>query len=374
MPGVSLGITLPTVGATVGPDYATQVNAAIQALVDDVEAKIVPSEIVINEDLSFRYQGVSYSATDLKRVGLNAQGVVLTAGSINSLYSLNGELYFQDGSGNDVAMTSSGNVAGAAGNIGTSGSPAYATSGVEVLWVGGDLEYRLKSGSGANDFADAVLAQVDFHNGSVSTTMGRASGGSSYTLTWPNAGPSADDLATFDGSGNVTFGKTLGGNYSVTGTLGVGGKLTLSADDAHGDRVLILHQYAGIGFTTAGGIYDGYAIDGSFDMEGYFLFGAAGYPLAFPIPLKVGDRIKSIDFYFQASGTANRRFALFYGQYAGRTTVDEDVQSYAAGNHAHTLTVTTPTAITAGNGWWTQFRAGNTNDLISHIEVTYDRP
>jgi hypothetical protein len=116
MPGVSLGITLPTVGVTAGPTYATQINTAIQTIIDDVEAKIVPGEINFNADVDINSQVI----LDIDSMKLDTQTAALSgAGNARRVNSAGGELWWCDGSGVAVKITESGglNVAGAGGGF-----------------------------------------------------------------------------------------------------------------------------------------------------------------------------------------------------------------------------------------------------------------
>lgn len=394
MPGNPLSITLPTVGATVGPEFALLINAAIQALIDDIEAKIVPSEISINADLSFRTAGQSYGATNLQRVHFYEESSALATSLINSLHSVAGELTFIDGAGNVVPMTSSGAVAGAAGNITTTGSPAYATSGVEILWSGSDLEYRLKSGSGATAFANLVLAELELRNGANTTTLASAVT-SDYTITFPAAGPSANNLAVFDGSGNISFTDTIPGDKTISGDLDVGGEVTASGgladgttvngtlnatevsvtDFAHGDRKLSVNAIAGVGYasdtsrvshkvTGAPAVYVGYWEATSGSQEFYL-----------PIPLHVGDRIKSVRFLYEGADTSTKNFSIRSAHYSVPTITTEATDN-ATTSTSSTKTVTpgSPISIAENTSYWAVFDAGASGDRCYGIQITYDRP
>lgn len=365
MPGNPLSITIPTVGVTVGPLYATQINVALQVLIDDIEAKITPDEITVNTDLSFRSSGTSYGATNLKRTSYYEQASVLAAGSINSVYSLNGELYWQDGSGNDVALTSAGSVAGAAGNITTTGSPAYATSGVEVLWSGADLEYRFKDGSGSTDFADLVFDNAEFRNGANTMTMGSAVT-TDYDITWPAVGPAANNIIQLDASGNISFSSNLNiATASVTGDLTVGGDLN------HGNKTLTINAIDGQGFAStgasvpmkvSGGVYAGYWEAG----------GLATWTAS--VPLHVGERIVSIKFLYEGTTVATKGFFLRRVHYSAPTiTTEEFTTTTVSTTSTKTITPGTPITILSNYSYFIQFNAAVSGDRLYGAEITYDR-
>ena len=107
--GTSLGLTLPTVGVTVGPTYATQVNTALQSLINILEAKVTPAGLDISSDLSFK-SGVNYSAAlNMERATYENKSSALNAASFPvAIYVANGELYYNDNAGNQVQISNNG--------------------------------------------------------------------------------------------------------------------------------------------------------------------------------------------------------------------------------------------------------------------------
>jgi len=105
-------LSLPTVTVTVGPTWANQVNAAIESIdshdhSSDKGVKITPSGLEINADLDISNQ-VFYN---FKSVKFQEQVSTLSGSTYsNSIYSVNGNLYFTSGSGTAIQITDGGSI------------------------------------------------------------------------------------------------------------------------------------------------------------------------------------------------------------------------------------------------------------------------
>ena len=118
-----MGLILPTVGpgGDAGPTYATLIVDAFTTLDSHNHAtgngaQIGTAGILIDADIGFE----GYNLQGIRGVRLNSQTAVLTAAAdLRMLYSVNGELYFRDGSGNNVPITAAGGInAASIGGIG----------------------------------------------------------------------------------------------------------------------------------------------------------------------------------------------------------------------------------------------------------------
>lgn len=108
----NMNLVLPDVSITAGPQWATLLNAAY-ALIDSHDhtsgkgVQITPAGMNISSDLSF----VQNNATNLRSVRLYPNNTFTpTVNDRTCLYSLGGELYYIDGSGNNVQLTINGTV------------------------------------------------------------------------------------------------------------------------------------------------------------------------------------------------------------------------------------------------------------------------
>ena len=126
-----LNITLPTVSVTLGPEWASEINAAFEVvdLHDHSSGKgvqVPASGLNINDSLSFE----TNKAYNLLQVQLISNNTTLI-GSVNanSVYVKSGDLYFTNSGGNAVQITSGGSVVTSAGALQT----------VEIQGVAGNV-------------------------------------------------------------------------------------------------------------------------------------------------------------------------------------------------------------------------------------------
>ena len=126
-----LGLDLPTVSVTLGPEWATKINDAFEVidLHDHSSGKgvqVPTSGLNINANLDFN----EYKPFDLMATQYKSQASELTGSSnINSVYVKTGDLYYTNNSGVAVQITSGGSVVTSAGAIQT----------VEIQGIVGDV-------------------------------------------------------------------------------------------------------------------------------------------------------------------------------------------------------------------------------------------
>jgi hypothetical protein len=107
-----LSMTLPTVSTTLGPQWATDLNACLEIIdshdhSDGNGAKVTPAGMTINEDLDVGGNHLD----DVKSTRYVSQNAAL-AGSddVNSSYVVNGNLYYNNSAGVAVQVTSGSSV------------------------------------------------------------------------------------------------------------------------------------------------------------------------------------------------------------------------------------------------------------------------
>lgn len=117
-----LNLDLPVVLTTIGPDWATKVNEAFEVIdehdhSDGKGVQIKSAGININADLSFN----DYRLTDVKSVKLQEDLSATLTGAANagSIYQYNNNLYFTNGSGTAIQLTSGGSIVSSPGGIST---------------------------------------------------------------------------------------------------------------------------------------------------------------------------------------------------------------------------------------------------------------
>lgn len=125
-----MNLDLPTVSATLGPEWATDVNAAFTT-VDEHDhtsgkgVQVPSSGLNINANLSFG----DFKPTDLLATQYTSQVSTLTgASNINSVYSVSGDLYFTNGSGTAVQVTTGGSLVAAPATFQTLGYTSINTN------------------------------------------------------------------------------------------------------------------------------------------------------------------------------------------------------------------------------------------------------
>lgn len=126
-----MNLDLPTVSVTLGPEWASDLNAALE-VVDSHDhtsgkgVRIPTAGLNINANLDFN----EFKAYDLFSAQLKSQTVPLTgASNANSVSVSSGNLYFTNGSGTAIQLTSGGAPITTPGQVQT----------LEFLTVNGDL-------------------------------------------------------------------------------------------------------------------------------------------------------------------------------------------------------------------------------------------
>lgn len=95
--------TPPVVGVTLGPLYGTKVNQILNALIAAIQPKLTPAQLNFNQQVTFQNQNlVSIGALNLY------DRTTIDTSAVNSIQAVNGELYFIDGAGNNIQITSGG--------------------------------------------------------------------------------------------------------------------------------------------------------------------------------------------------------------------------------------------------------------------------
>ncbi len=207
--------TIPTVGVTAGPTYAQQINAALEEIRATLDAKVTPAGMDISSNLSFLSGSTYFAAVDLERTNYENKTAGISAATFpRSLYVVSGNLFYNDGSGNAIQLTTGGtvNVSTAGGITGT----GYGTGGVELNWNAGTTQFRFKSGAGTDDYADVVCDDLLLRDGSGNAVSLTAQAmASDYTVTLPAAVPAAQAIVQMTNAGALVASNTMAANQHV---------------------------------------------------------------------------------------------------------------------------------------------------------------
>lgn len=197
--GTYLNLTLPDVGSTLGPTWATTLNNAFIDLDDhdhSTQGKSIPSAALnINADVEFN----NYSPIELKKATFNAQdSLYIPVGIGRSLYSKVNDLYWYDGS-SDIRLTRNGIIYnGSSYNVynSTSTTSNITASSVYNMWA------ILSTGSRTVNLPSASDA-----------------GGGRFYIIKEAAGDAT--TITINASGTDTIdGGTAGGSIAISTTYG----------------------------------------------------------------------------------------------------------------------------------------------------------
>jgi hypothetical protein len=204
----SMGLPIPGVGTTAGPTYASDLDNCLNIIDGHTHnygsgVQITPSGMNINIDLPFN----SNNAVSLRSVRFAPQAAPISGvADIGCLYESGVDLWYNDGLGNQVRITSSGGVVGSPGSITGLVSPASAT------YVPGTQTFVWQSGANTPTNMDA--GSYIFRNLTPSSngiTVSAPTGlSSNYDIVLP-ALPTVNSFVTIDTSGNLGSGIPVNG-------------------------------------------------------------------------------------------------------------------------------------------------------------------
>lgn len=197
----NMGMPVPIVGQDPGPQWAADVNTCLGIIDAHTHSpgsgvQITPDGLNINTDLTFN----SNNQLAIKSSRYTSQASPLGGGAdLDCLYVVQGDLYYNDGAGNQVQITSGGAVAGTPGSISNLVAPASASYNSGT----GTFIWESNTNVAANmDMASITIReQVASANGI--TISSPASLGANYTLTLPAALPASVKFLTVDNAGNI---------------------------------------------------------------------------------------------------------------------------------------------------------------------------
>lgn len=212
-----MNLTVPIVGVETGPTWASDLNTSL-GLIDSHNhssgngVQITPSGLNINSDLSLQSNNLTLS----KSVRFSVQSSALnSAADLACIYSLNGNLYYNNATGTPVQITNGSAVSGTPGSIGNLVSPA------SVNYVSLNSTYVFQSAAntpGTLDAGNVIVRNVSAASyGITLAPPSSIAANSSLVLPIP---PASTSIVTLDSSGNMNANYTLD-NTSITQASGV---------------------------------------------------------------------------------------------------------------------------------------------------------
>lgn len=217
-----MSLPIPVVGVDSGPDYALNIDACL-AILDSHNhssgqgVQITPNGLNINADLPLGNNNL----TSARSLRFMPQGSAISLpADLGCLYEAGVDLYFNDGNGNQIRITQSGNVSGASGTI--TGLPSGTAS---ASYSAGTFTFQSATNTSAVlDFQSAILRNNTAS--SFGITLSAPTLSSNYNLVLPVI-PAQTNVLTLDVSGNIsstTWNAVAQNRTRATGTtVGLGG-------------------------------------------------------------------------------------------------------------------------------------------------------
>lgn len=200
-PTPNMNLPVPVIGVEPGPQWASDVNSCFTAVDQHNHSsgsgvQITPSGINLNADLTLNNNNL----TSIRSSRYTSQGSTLSnPNDLNCTYVSGVDLYYNDGNGNQVRMTQSGNVAGTPGSISNLTSPASASyNSVSETFV-----WQSAANTPANLDAGSVIFRDIVANSNGVTVNPPNPIPSNYSLTLPSL-PASQKFMTLDAAGNMS--------------------------------------------------------------------------------------------------------------------------------------------------------------------------
>lgn len=188
----NMNLTLPVVSQTPGPTWASEINddlSIIDAHNHAGSGALVPvAGLDINADLSLD----THALTDVTKAVFLNQSPITT---LNALYARSGNLYWTDGSGNQIQLTLSGAV-----NVGSAGSISGMFGNCAVVYSSGLLSYV---------FYDALGAKASLVCDSISLDQTVLNPSGAVSLTLPGSVPAGDSFVVATSTGATSANVSL---------------------------------------------------------------------------------------------------------------------------------------------------------------------
>ncbi len=210
-----MGMPIAVVGVDPGPDWANNINADM-SIIDSHNhtpgqgVQITPAGLNINTDLPMNNNNITGIRTSRYAV---QTGTPALASDLTCVYVQGVDLYYIDGAGNNVRITQSGSVSGAAGTI--TGLPSGTAS---ASYAAGTFTFQSATNTPATMNIGSVVIGQEVASGKNVTIAANAGQASNYNLTLPLALPSAQSGVVSDNSGNLSFLVLNGATYTPSVT------------------------------------------------------------------------------------------------------------------------------------------------------------
>jgi len=212
-------LPIPSVGNTSGPAWASDINASF-GLVDSHDhspgkgVQIQPNGLNISSDLSINDNNLTFVRA--LRFDVQASAIAASGSDLAELFSAgtNGDLYYNDGAGNQIRLTASGAI-------------NFTPTTIPGLSAPASLTYSSTSKTFTFDSNTSVTADISVSSVNLSPMTASSNAvtiappstvASAFTLTLPSATPGALLPLVSDTSGNLSF-QLLSGDQINSGSI-----------------------------------------------------------------------------------------------------------------------------------------------------------
>jgi len=236
-------IAKPGIGTTTGPQWATDLNTSLDA-VDGHDhstnkgVRITPAGVNINADLEFN----EYSATELKNVIFSTATAATTAYSV---YQASGNLYWRNGSGTAVQITT-----GSAVNAGSGSISGMTSTDAGVTYADGSKTFNFFTDQSNEDYGKMAHADLLLFKYTNDNT-----GDTDYVTIAANAGVSGSSGTIYVPSENGTF-LTTATSYAGAINIATSNSNNNIALKPHGTGFVLVGNGGATGKVTSNGAYD----------------------------------------------------------------------------------------------------------------------
>jgi hypothetical protein len=341
-----------------------------------VEAKVTPGGIDISSDLTLlSASGSTYSRIkDALCVSFKNQSSALSATTYpTSLYfnGTDGNLYANDGAGNQIQLTASGAV-NSSTTGGITGVGYGDPSDGAVNWDSGSALYHKYADSTAGTYADVKLDDLIFlepGGGSNTLTLTAQAMGADYTLTFPAAVASSDNtIVQSSATGALSFSNTVGSLTTNSGgvTAAANQHVTVSGTGRfkHGEMQYTLPGTDGTPDDPA---------NFTWSQSGFVTAASGSADIMYSIVVPLGCRITTISWNGENGSATGVDIAFKSLSYIGvGTNIASGTASAGAG--AKSITLNPNTTIADNHAYLLHVNCVAANDITYTVEVFYDWP
>lgn len=362
----NMGLTEPTPGpgGTPGPTWAQELNSSLSRIDehDHTPGKGIPipqAAIIISGNFSFN----SFSLTDVRSTRYTSQGTVFVdAADINSVYVVNGELYYRDASGNNVQITSGGsvNVSGTGGITGMTGTTAAVTYSDSTK----TFSFTQDAGITAKMFFGQISIAEEVASANSITIKSPTALGASYDITLPIALPASTLPVVMSGAGVLSTQQIvtaqIGDSQITTAKLAAGVANGLSSVVAALDDFAVIADTSDSGNIKKAVIssfknskYRSIVTSDSLSITADEFASLSGASFILTLPTAIGNAGKQ--FVIQHNGTSLTQV------YTLNTTSGQTIGGIASGQYALYTNGETLTVISDGANWLIQDHVAQTD-------------